>query len=101
QLHHVLCGKATRRHAIAFGVVLGVMMFNRINSLTAAAIMLSVWLIAWGLGGGWRDRLRLGMIAGVAASLVAAPWYLFAWFHFGTAMPTSGTFKLALMRAHV
>lgn len=100
-LLHALCGSMTTRNAVSFGVVLGVMMFNRINSLTAAGILLGTLVVAWGLGDGMRSRLRGTLIAGGVATLVAAPWYVFAWFHFGTAMPTSGTFKLALMKAHV
>ncbi|HEB52773.1 MAG TPA: hypothetical protein ENI87_05920, partial [bacterium] len=90
-----------RRRAIGFGVLLGLMVFTRVNALIPAAALLGAHLVAIGLGGGLRARLHHVAIATIAAGIVALPWYAFAWWHFGTAMPTSGTWKLLLMRAQV
>lgn len=101
QLLAVLRGSIDRRAAVWLGIVLGIMAFNRINSVAQAGIILGMLVGAVGLAGGLRNRLRVAVIAGAVAAAIAAPWFLFAWWHFGTAMPTSGTFKLALMKAHV
>jgi hypothetical protein len=101
QLVRQLRGGVTTQGAIRLGIVLGVMVFTRVNSLAQAGIILATLTCSWGLANSWRHRLRGALTAALVAAIVAAPWYVFAWWHFGSAMPTSGTFKLGLMKAHV
>lgn len=94
-------GPPPLRRSVVFGAVLGLLVFNRVNALAPAVGMLAVCGIAVGLGGGWRARLRHAAIALAVALAVAGPWYGFAKLWFGTAMPTSGTWKLLMMRGEV
>jgi hypothetical protein len=100
-LHALVRDGGGKRRAVWFGVLLGLMVFARVNALLVALGLLVAWACAVHGALPWRRRLRGVALAATVAALVAAPWFVFAHVHFGTAMPTSGSWKMALMRAHV
>lgn len=102
RLHTLLGRQQVRRSAaLGFGVWLGLIVFTRINAVLVSGLVWLAFLGAVGRAGGLRARLAASAWALAAAIAIAAPWYLFAWWKFGSAMPTSGTFKQALAKAHV
>jgi hypothetical protein len=100
---HSLLGRplVSRGAALGFGIWLGLIVFTRINAVLVSGVVWLAFLGAAGRAGGLRARLVASAWAAVAAIATAAPWYLFAWWKFGSPMPTSGTFKQALAKGHV
>lgn len=96
-----LRGEATRRQGMWLGVWLGLAVLTRVNAVSAAGVLLMLLVLAFRRGGGLRQRLLAALLAFGVALLLAAPWYLFAWWHFGTPMPTSGNWKMGQMRLAV
>jgi hypothetical protein len=92
---------ATTARAVGLGVWLGLAVFTRVNASLTAAVLLLVFVLSPAAAAPLRARARAAVVAGVTAAVVCAPWYAFASWRFGTALPTSGTWKLAIMRAHV
>ncbi|MCR9244067.1 MAG: hypothetical protein NXI31_03485 [bacterium] len=90
----------SRARLLRLGLWLGLMVFTRVNALMPAGLLLALVTFA-ARQVGYRERLMRGAIVLAVAVAVAAPWYGFAWFRFGSAMPTSGAWKLFQMRAHV
>jgi len=82
------------------GLCLGLCVFTRVNAVVPALAFTAVALLA---PGAWpRVRRWPGLlVAAAVALLVALPWYLFAYARFGAMLPTSGSWKLAIGRAHV
>lgn len=87
-----------RRSGLRLGLWLGLAVLTRVNAVSAAGVVLLVLLGSRGRGGGFAARLRTAAVAAAVAALLAAPWYLFAWLHFGTPLPTSGNWKIGQMR---
>jgi hypothetical protein len=81
------------RTAAAFGALLGLIVCARLNAVLVAGLLLAALPLARGLGGGLAARLRGAGLALAIALATGAPWYVFARFHFGTAMPISATVK--------
>lgn len=91
----------TLTRAALLGAVFGAITLCRLNAGLCVGILALAFVIA-----GWparelRRRLTAMLLAGAVAALVCAPWYGFAWLHFGTVMPTSGEWKMLLMTGHV
>lgn len=91
---------ASWRHAAWFGVWLGLALVTRVNAALVVAVLGLTALLASGQETRAR-RLPRVVAAGALALAVAGPWYAFAYVHFGSAMPTSGTWKLMIGQSHV
>ncbi len=100
QLEGVLRREASRpAHFVRFGVTLGLMCFARVNALIPVLVLLFTLLalprrVAYA-------RVSMTALSGLAAAVVAAPWYVFAKLYFGSALPTSGITKFIVAKAHV
>ncbi|MEZ5962937.1 MAG: glycosyltransferase family 39 protein [Planctomycetota bacterium] len=82
------------------GLWLGLCIVTRVNAALPAVVFLAVALVAPGMRARrQRGRPLLGAIGVMVA--VAAPWFVFAWARFGTMLPTSGVWKLAIGRSLV
>lgn len=89
-----------RGRGARLGLWFGLLLLARINALLEIGAALAVLLLP-GPGHQRRARLRAAVIAVAVMVVTATPWYLYAWLHFGEAMPSSGTWKLLMMRGHV
>lgn len=87
------------RAGLRVGSWLGLAVLTRVNAVLALAVVLPLCL--WLPGRSWSARFRLAATAGCVALLWAAPWYLFAWRHFGAMLPTSGSWKMLVMRGQI
>lgn len=67
---------------LLLGIVLGCAVLTRIDAAILVAILV-FWFV-------WKRKILPALIAGGAAFVVSAPWWLFNWTHFGTLMPSSG-----------
>ena len=97
----VTAGEPRRGLALRLGAVLGAIVLTRANAVPVALGILVCTVLAVGCATPLRVRLRGALAALAAAAMLAAPWYLFAWGHFGTALPTSGTWKMFIVRGQV
>ena len=97
-------GPSTRR-AIVLGALLGLCVFARSNAALVPIVLGATILLPMTAGevAGIRfvTRLRCLLLTAFATIVVGAPWYAYAWLHFGTPLPTSGISKFEIMRAHV
>lgn len=100
---HALVTAAAPPHGLALrlGAVLGAIVLTRANALPVALGIAVCIVLGAGVAAPLRARLRAGATALAVAAAVAAPWYLWAWWHFGTALPTSGTWKMFIVRGQV
>ncbi len=102
QAHQLVTAGAVRgAPALRLGIVLGAIVLTRANALPIALGIAVCAVLAAGCGTRLRLRARAALHAVATAVVVATPWYLFAWWHFGTALPTSGTWKMFIVRGHV
>jgi hypothetical protein len=92
---------ANVRQGARLGLWLGLAIVARVNAVLLGGILLGTLLLAVGRGHGLRARLRALLAASVVAAAVGAPWYVYAKLHFGTALPTSGTWKLLMMHGYI
>ena len=90
-----------RTSLVRLGAVLGAIVLTRTNALPVAFGTACCLVLARGCGAPFLVRFRAAVLALAVGALVAAPWYLFALAHFGTALPTSGTWKMFIVRGNV
>lgn len=87
-----LRSEGARRDVVWVGALAGACCLARVTFVPLAAALVA-WVVVVALVRGSRATLRaLPLVVG-AAALVAGPWFVFAWLHFGTAMPISGLVK--------
>jgi hypothetical protein len=68
------------------GIALGGAMWTRPDGFVfVGALMVGAWLFSGGPRVGWRGWMRMGVIAGV----LYAPWFVWAWFYYGTPVPNT------------
>lgn len=99
-LHQQIAAGAELRRAVWLGLWLGLGILARVNALMGAGLLLGALAMA-GTAGSLALRLRSVLVAAAVATLVAGPWYWFAWLHFGAAMPTSGSWKMLIMQGEM
>ena len=91
------------RRALVLGALMGLCVFTRANAALVPILLGTTLLLP--MAGENRTpfvaRLRCLATTAIATIVVGAPWYVYAWLHFGTPMPTSGLSKFAVMESHV
>jgi len=87
-----LAKPAAPRGAWVDGIVVGLLVLNRVNALVMALLLAAAVLVA--SPGGWKERLRRTGWMGLGAGVILAAWGAYAWFAFGALFPNSGTAKL-------
>ncbi len=98
-LQRAVVAPERRGHGLRLGVWLGLAVLTRVNALLALGVVLPLCL--WLPGRSARARLGTAAVAAVVALGLAAPWYLFAFWHFGAVLPTSGSWKMLVMRGQI
>lgn len=88
-----------RGHGLRLGLWLGLAVLTRVNAVLAVGVVVPLCL--WLPGRSGRVRLATAAVAAGVALGVALPWYAFALWHFGAMLPTSGSWKMLVMRGHV
>jgi hypothetical protein len=78
-----LTAQAVRGRRLAFGVLAGLLVLTRVDLGIVVAV---VYLLTPAM----RKRF---WIAPLAASAVVVPWWVFSWYHFGSAIPTTFVIK--------
>jgi len=91
---------ASLRRAGWLGLWLGLAVVTRVNALMVAGLLLGALALAR-QAGSWGQRLRSLLVTVAIAALIAGPWYLYAYLHFGAAMPTSGSWKMLIMQGEL
>jgi hypothetical protein len=90
----------SERRLIA-GILLGLVLVNKLDgALFLAAVLGALLFFPAADDQPFRERLRKLADLTIPAAVVAAPWFLFAWGWFGTAVPNSLSTKIAVGAEH-